>query len=101
MISEQSARRRKKQPLFRRYFFITASIVVVALLILGSAMIVFTASQWWTERTEALLVNARSIVSAIRSQDPEALTRREEKLKSFNPAEITEIVLRRKSGAKK
>ncbi len=72
MKSEQSARRRKKGPLFRRYFLITASIVVLALLILGSAMIVFTASQWWTERTEALLDNARSIEAAIHADDPDA-----------------------------
>ena len=71
MKSEQSARRRKKGPLFRRYFLITASIVVLALVILGSTMIVFTASQWWTERTEALMDNARSIVAAIRSDDPD------------------------------
>ena len=72
MKSEQSARRRKKGPLFRRYFLITASIVVLALLILGSAMIVFTASQWWTERTDALLDNARSIEAAIHADDPDA-----------------------------
>ena len=71
MKKEQSAGRRRKGPLFRRYFLFTALMVMLALVMLGGTMIVFTASQWWTERTDALLENAHSIVAAIRTDDPD------------------------------
>lgn len=71
MKKEQSATRRKKGPLFWRYFLFTALMVSLALVMLGGTMIVFTASQWWTERTDALLDNAHSIVEAIKTDDPD------------------------------
>ena len=71
MKKEKSAGRRKKGPLFRRYFLFTALVVMLALVMLGGTMIVFTASQWWTERTDALMDNAHSIVEAIRTDDPD------------------------------
>ena len=71
MKKDISAGRRKKGPLFRRYFLFTALMVMLALVMLGGTMIVFTASQWWTERTDALLDNAHSIVEAIRTDDPD------------------------------
>ncbi len=71
MKKEASAKRRKKGPLFRRYFLFTALVVMLALVMLGGTMVVFTASQWWTERTDALLVNAHSIVDAIKTDDPD------------------------------
>ena len=71
MKKDKSAGRRKKGPLFWRYFLFTALMVMLALVMLGGTMIVFTASQWWTERTDALLDNAHSIVEAIRTDDPD------------------------------
>ena len=71
MKKDRKTRNHIKGPLFRRYFLFTAMVVMLALIMLGGTMIVFTASQWWNERTDALMENAHSIVNAIRERDPD------------------------------
>ncbi len=60
----KKTRRKLYNAVFRRYFGFTSIIVAVSLIILGILMIVFTASQWWNEKTEALSNNAKMIVES-------------------------------------
>ena len=60
----KKTRRKLNNAVFRRYFGITSIIVAVSMVVLGILMIVFTASQWWNEKTEALSGNAKMIVQS-------------------------------------
>ncbi len=62
----KKTRRKLNNAVFRRYFGITSIIVALSLIVLGIMMIVFTASQWWNEKTEALSNNATMIVESAR-----------------------------------
>ena len=62
---KKTTRRQLNSAVFRRYFGITAIIVVLSLIVLGTLMIVFTASQWWNEKTEGLSKNATMIVETV------------------------------------
>ena len=52
----------RKNSLFRRYFGFTTSIVLVAILIVSMFMVIFTSTQWWNDKTEALTKNAQDII---------------------------------------
>ena len=72
----KKTRRKLYNAVFRRYFGFTSIIVAVSLIILGILMIVFTASQWWNEKTEALSNNAKideleKVVSGYKPVDEE------------------------------
>lgn len=53
----------KRSSIFRRYFAFTAAIVLACMVILGLIMVVFVSSQWWNDKTEALVGNARNIIT--------------------------------------
>lgn len=61
----KKTRKKLNNAVFRRYFGFTSLIVVLSLILLGILMIVFTASQWWNEKTEALSGNAKMIVESV------------------------------------
>ena len=79
-----------KNSIFRRYFAITSLIVAGALIMLGLVMIIFTASQWWNEKTEALSANATIIVNSIKDLDIHTNLEDPENIEHF--AETLEIV---------
>ena len=60
----KKTRRKLNNAVFRRYFGFTSIIVAASLIVLGILMIVFTASQWWNEKTDALSKNATMIVES-------------------------------------
>lgn len=53
----------KRSTIFRRYFSFAALIVLVCMVILGLVLIIFVSSQWWNDKTDTLVGNARNIVS--------------------------------------
>ncbi len=53
----------KRSSVFRRYFAYTASIVIACMFVLGFVMIIFVSSQWWNDKTESLVGNAKNIIS--------------------------------------
>ena len=52
----------KRSTIFRRYFAFAASIVLCCMVVLGLVLIVFVSSQWWNDKTDTLVGNARNIV---------------------------------------
>ncbi len=53
----------KRSTIFRRYFAFAASIVLGCMVVLGLVMIIFVSSQWWNDKTDTLVGNARNIIS--------------------------------------
>ena len=79
----KKTRRKLNNAVFRRYFGITSLIVVVALIVLGLMMIVFTASQWWNEKTNALSGNATMIVETVQTLYAEDAFEKEDNFNDF------------------
>ena len=79
----KKTRRKLNNAVFRRYFGITSLIVVVALIVLGLMMIVFTASQWWNEKTNALSGNATMIVETVQTLYAEDEFEKEDNFNDF------------------
>ncbi|MBQ7597804.1 MAG: HAMP domain-containing histidine kinase [Clostridia bacterium] len=79
----KKTRKKLNNAVFRRYFGITSLIVVVALIVLGLMMIVFTASQWWNEKTQALSGNATMIVETVQTLYAEDEFEKEENFTDF------------------
>ena len=61
--------RKKKKPIykrstiFRRYFAFAALIVLVCMVVLGLVMAIFVSSQWWNDKTDTLVGNAKNIIA--------------------------------------
>ena len=53
--------RTKRSGLFHRYFYVTTIIIFISLAILGSALLIFVAINWATEKTTLLSQNAKNV----------------------------------------
>ena len=59
----------KRSSVFRRYFGFTAAIVLGCMIILGLIMMIFVSTQWWNEKTNTLINNARNIIEVAEDFD--------------------------------
>lgn len=59
----------KRSSVFRRYFGFTAAIVLGCMVILGLIMMIFVSTQWWNEKTNTLINNARNIIEVAEEFD--------------------------------
>lgn len=51
--------------LFKRYYLTAVSVVFFCFLVLGTTMMVFIASQWWTDKVDQLKMNVDNIAVAV------------------------------------
>ena len=79
----KSSRKKINNAVFRRYFIFTSMIVMLSLIVLGILMIVFTASQWWNEKTDALSGNAKMIVESVQKLYAEDVFEKKENFDDF------------------
>ena len=60
-LKKSLKRNLRKGSLFRRYFNYTASLIMVCLIALGFIMMVAISVQWWNDKVDTLMGNAREI----------------------------------------
>ena len=64
-LKKSLRRNLKKGSLFRRYFSYTASLIMVCLIALGFIMMIAISVQWWNDKVDTLMGNAREIENII------------------------------------
>ena len=61
---KKKRKKNKKGSLFAHYFGVSVLIVLLGFVIIGFSMMFFTASQWWTDKVDAMTRNAQNIASS-------------------------------------
>lgn len=64
-LKKSLRRNLKRGSLFRRYFGYTASLIMVCLIALGFIMLMAISVQWWNDKVDTLMSNAKEIESMI------------------------------------